>query len=274
MRIFFKDGAGISELTNKLNKYKSGTSVLSITDTDAIYVATDFPLNNFYVKMGEVINEESSVISISYWSGMGWVPVVNLNDYTSAFSQSGFVEFTPDRQVSWGMSNSNSAGQFIPELSTVTVYDKYWIKIEFSVTLTADIELDWFGSLFTDDEDLFSEYPIFNDANFLASFEAGKTTWQEQHVRAAEIIIADLIRKKVVMGGEQILDRKKFIDASISKVAEIILNSFGNDYVEQRKVAKEEYSKRLDLGQYSTDLNNDGILDSTDVSYRQGWLSR
>jgi hypothetical protein len=274
MRIFFKDGAGISELTNKLNKYKSGTSVLSITDTDALYVATDFPLNNFYVKMGEVLNEESSVMSISYWSGSSWVPTVNLNDYTSSFSESGFIEFTPNRQQSWGMSNSSSDGQFIPGLSAITVYDKYWIKIEFSATLSAGIELDWVGSLFTDDEDLFSEYPIFNDGNFLASFEAGKTTWQEQHVRAAEIIIADLIRKKVVMGREQILDRKKFIDASISKVAEIILNSFGNDYLEQRKAAKEEYSRRLDLGQYSTDLNNDGILDPTDLAYRQGWLSR
>lgn len=274
MRIFFKNSIGVSELTNKLNKYKSGVDVLSITSTDAIYIASDFPLNNLYVKMGSVVNAITSSMTINYWSGMGWVNTVNLNDYTDGFKASGFIEFTPDRLVSWGMSNSNSAGQFIPELSTITVYDKYWTKVSFGTTLTPSIELAWIGNLFSDDEDLFSEYPVFNDANFLASFESGKTNWQEQHARAAELIISDLIRKKVIIGREQILDRRKFIDASICKVAEIIFTAFGNDYIEQRKSAKEEYSKRLDLSQYNIDTNNNAIADFRDIVSSQGWMSR
>jgi hypothetical protein len=274
MRIFYKTGSTIAELSNTLNKYASGTSTLDILSTDSFYIASDFPLNNFYVKVGTTPNIVTAAMNISYWSGNSFANAVFVNDYTDSFKNSGFVEFTPDKSAQWNSSNSNHSGQSIPELSTIIVYDKFWTKITFDADLTELLTLDWIGNLFSTDEDLFSEYPIFDDANYLASFKTGKTTWEEQAVRAAELIIADLIRKKVIVGREQILDRTKFIDASICKVAELIYNSFGNDYVEQRKAAKEEYMRRLDIEQYNVDLNGDAILDKREVSSSQGWLSR
>jgi len=103
---------------------------------------------------------------------------------------------------------------------TKVVYDKYWVRISFDLTLGATCALSFIGNKFSDDTDLFYEYPIFNSSNFLTAFKSGKTDWEEQHVKAAELIIDDLQKKSVIIGAGQILDRKKFIGASVCKVAE------------------------------------------------------
>ena len=274
MRIFFRDNTNVQEITKEINSYKSDTYITSITTSDAIYLASDFPLNHFYIKMGSVLNTANATMNISYWSASGWANAVNVNDYTYGLTMSGFVEFTPDRDESWLYSDTNSGGNTIDELTSIKVYDKYWTKISFNIDLDPDIEMEWIGSLFSSDEDLFSEYPIFNDATFLTAFEAGKTTWQEQHVKAADLIIQDLKRKNVILGKEQLLDREILIPAAVCKAAEIIFNSFGNDYADQKDKARLEYVQRIDLSKYLVDNNNNGIVDRVDVIKQQGWLSR
>lgn len=274
MRVFFKESSNLIEVTKQINKYKSDTYLMSMGISDAIYIASDFPLNHLYIKMGDVVNDINSSIGIQYWDGTNWISSVNLNDYTYAFSQSGFIEFTPDRDEQWLMESTKASGESITDLETITVYDKYWMKITVSATLKDNIELQWIGNKFSEDEDLYSEYPIFNDNTFLTSFEAGKSTWEEQHIKAAEIIIQDMKRKNIIIGKEQILERDILSPASISKVAEIIFNAFGNDYNEQRQHAKDEYLRRMDLSKYSVDTNNNGIVDAVDVRFSQGWLSR
>ena len=274
MRVLFKDVSSISEITKQINKFKSDTYQMNMTPDDAIYISSDFPLNHFYVKVGAIGNIEDSDMSIEYWSNLGWVPVANLNDYTYSFAESGFVEFTPNKDESWLREDTNSQGSLIADLESIKIYDQHWIKITFSQTLTQDIELEWIGNKFSDDYDLFSEYPIFNDETFLTSYEAGKTTWEEQHVKAAELIIQDLKRKNIILGAEQILDREILMPAAVSKVAEIIFNAFGNDYRQQRDDAKLEYAKRIDLSKFVIDTNGNAIKDHSDVVATQGWLSR
>jgi hypothetical protein len=274
MRVFFKDGNNVLEITKQINKYKSDVYSLTMTSSDAIYIATDFPMNHLFVKMGAALNEQSSSMIIDYWSGQGWSPVVHTNDYSEAFSQSGFIEFTPDRYSSWIMASTNSNGQLVTGLESVIVYDKYWTKISFTNDLTAAIDLEYIGNIFSEDDDLFSEFPLFNDSTFLNCFENGKTTWEEQHVKAADLIIQDLKRKNVIIGSEQLLDRSILLPASVCKVAEIIFNAFGKDYTEQLDRAKNEYSKRIDLSKFSVDSNNNGIEDAFDIGIVQGWVSR
>lgn len=274
MRIFFKDGSNIIEITKQINKYKSDTYLLSMSSSDAIYIATDFPMNHFYIKMGDVLNESASTMLIDYWSNQGWLPVVNHNDYTDALSQSGFVEFTPDINHYWTRSNTSSPSQSITGLESVVVYEKYWTKIQFTNNLDSNIELEWIGSKFSDDDDLFSEYPIFNDQTFLTVFSAGKVDWEEQHIKAADLIVQDLKKKGVILGKEQILDRSIMLPASVCKVAEIIFNAFGRDYNEQKLAAKNEYDRRIDLSNYVVDMNNNGVEEAADIGYKQGWLTR
>lgn len=274
MRVFFKEGSTVLEVTKEINSYKSDTYLLSFGTGDGLYIASDFPLNHFYIKMGSVLNSNPSTILIDYWTGNGWTPVVNQNDYTDALGGSGFIEFTPDRDVSWVMENTSSNGQTVTDLETITVYDKYWVRLKVSADLTDAIELKWIGNLFSEDDDLFSEFPLFNDTEFLSAFETGKTSWEEQHAKAAEIIIQDLKRKNIILGKEQILERDVLLPASVCKVAQIIFNAFGKDYSDQLLRARDEYDKRMDLRNFVTDLNNNAIPDPIDRSMSQGWLSR
>lgn len=153
-----------------------------------------------------------------------------------------------------------------------TLYDKYWLRISFDASF--DFELSFLGHKFSDDTDLFTEYPVFNNSDFLTAFKSGKTSWEEQHIKAAEIIAMDLMKKSVILGPEQILERRKFIGASVCKTAEIIFTAFGNDYLEQKNAAREAYYQRLDLSQYAIDASGDGILSPAELQTRQGWLSR
>ena len=81
-------------------------------------------------------------------------------------------------------------------------------------------------------------------------------------------------RKNIIFGSEQILDKSILIPASVSKVAEIIFNSFGNDYVDQLNRARAEYDKRMDLSRFIVDDNNNAIKDHYEIKNSQGWLSR
>ena len=273
MRVLFKDVSSISEITKQINKFKSDTYQMIMTPDDAIYISSDFPLNHFYVKMGELTNGIDSEMLVEYWSNIGWAPVANLNDYTYSLNGSGFIEFTPSKDESWLRQDTNSQGSLITDLESIKIYDQHWIKISFSIELE-QVDIEWIGNKFSDDYDLFSEYPIFNDETFLTSYEAGKTTWEEQHVKAAELIIQDLKRKNIILGAEQILDRDILMPAAVSKVAEIIFNAFGNDYRQQRDDAKLEYAKRIDLSKFVIDTNGNAIKDHSDVVATQGWLSR
>jgi len=265
MRIFKNN----TELTDKIERLDISTYSLTMTTTDFLHVATDFPFNHLYLKIGETKNLISSTMKVEYY-GTAWTEVVEVKDDTSALSTSGYVSFTPEKFNQWSyVINSNDTLGL-----TKVLYDKYWARISFSVNLTASIDLSFVGLKFNDDTDLFSEYPVFDDSNFMGAFKTGKTDWEEQEIKAAMIIVEDLEKKNIIVGPEQILDRKKFLGASVCKTAEIIFNAFGNDYIEQRKAAKEEYSKRLNLSQYNVDTNNDGVLDQKEIATKQGWLSR
>lgn len=241
---------------------------------DAFFLAVDFPLNHLFWKMGSVLNTEDATFTVQYWTGTGWADVVHLNDYTQAFKASGVMEFTPDMNAAWCRSNSNSNGSSIPDLSDIVVYNQYWLKITSDIDLTALVELAYIGHVFSEDADLYSEYPIFNDATFRGAYESGKTDWEEQHVKAAELLIQDMIRKNIILGPEQILERSILMPAAVCKTAEIVFGAFGNDYRDEKKDARTEYDKRIDLSIFKTDKNNNAIKEPGENQAKVGWLSR
>lgn len=264
MRILY----GNNEFTKEVERLDAGEYSLTYTTGNYIYIASDFPFNHLFFKLGTTVNAVNTTMKIEYW-GTEWHEAVELRDETSALSSSGFIEFTPNKDDLWAREEES-----IDVGVTKVIYDKYWARISFLNNLTASVKLSYVGHLFSDDTDLFSEYPIFNDSTFLTSFKSGKTSWEEQHIKAADAIIADLQRKSVIIGPEQILERRKFIMPSVAKVAEIIFTAFGNDYLEQKKMAREEYYQKLNLSQYAIDTDSDGILSPAEVRLQQGWLSR
>ncbi len=157
---------------------------------------------------------------------------------------------------------------------TITVYDYYWIRVSFSANLTAGTSINWVGNKFSNDVDLYKEYPVLNSSSFLTSFAAGKTTWEDQHILGANEIIDDLVAKKIIFHPGQILDRLTFKMMSVPKVAEIIFNSLGDDYVNDRTNAYNLYIRRFSKDIYNVDNDLDGRLSTTEQTVRQGGLYR
>jgi hypothetical protein len=274
-RIIYGDNGTLYDLSTELSNYHGGTFTFSdfVAAEDYIYIGNTVPFNNFYLKMSTA-SVASTTMTIEYWSGSSWTNVVEIIDETQGLTQNGYITFVPDRDTAWDRSNTSGQGQTITELSSVTIYDKYWIRISFNNDLTDNCIISWVGQKFSDDNDLGSEYPDLTRSSVLTAFESGKTDWEEQHVRAAEIIVKDLIAKQIIFNRGQILERNSFMLPSVSKVSEIIYNSFGDDYIDQKKASREEYSYRMQKSIYDIDSNLDGDLSPNEMSSRQGFMSR
>lgn len=270
-RILFSDNGTLSEWTPELINYKSGSKTFSyVTGQDAIYIGSLYPFNHQYFKFGATVNLVAATMSIKYWDGNEFVDVANILDETNTFGQSGFITFTPDEDKLWCKENTED----ITELDDIKIYNMYWLKITFNQNLTASTIISWIGQKFSDDDDLGAEYPLLTRSSMKAAFETGKTSWEEQHVRAAELLIKDLIESNVIDNRNQILVREKFKLAAVSKCAELAFAGFGDDYNDDKVNARNEYNSRRKMRIYLVDLDGDANLEPFEVRNRQGFLSR
>jgi hypothetical protein len=278
-RVIHSDNGTLIDISRKVGKYQSGSHPMTfVAAEDALFIGSLVPFNHLYFKLGTTVNTAASNMSISTWDGSEFKPVVDIQDETETtapLAQSGHLTWTPNRLHSWHREHTEDNGtERITGLGGITVYDNYWLKITFDADLDAGLEIEWLGQLFSDDEMLGAEYPDLVRSNVLTAFKSGKTDWQEQHVKASEIVIQDLVRKGVILEKGQILDRDKLSLASVSKCAEIIFGAFGDDYAEDKIRARNEYEKRLDLSVYHQDADNDAIIDRSEVGTRTGFLDR
>lgn len=270
-RVIYSDNGTLSDLTNDLHEYRTGIAVIPfVAAEDYLYVGNIAPFNHFYMTFATA-NTQSTTMTVEYWGGKTWHPVVELIDGTNGFQQDGFVEFTPDRDAAWIWQDTDDG---VDGLTSITIYDKYWVRVKFNNDMDAGTSISWLGQKFSDDDDLRSEFPDLVRSNVLTAFEAGKTTWEEQHVRAAELIIKDLINKKVIFSKDQVLERDTFRLASVSKTAEMIYSSFGDDYLDQVRAARSEYTNRMKSSVFDVDLNQDGELSRGELRTRQGFMFR
>jgi len=272
-RIVLKQGVTLTDITEDVSAYGAQGVDFELTSaTGAIFIGADHPFNSIYFKMKTPNASESSIV-IQYWDQQ-WRNVVDKRDSTKTFTQSGFISFTPDRENAWERESTNYEGESVTDLEGIVIYDKYWLKITLGGDLDPGTELQWVGFKFSDDNDLAAEYPDLVRSNVLTSFKSGKTDWEEQHVRAAEVIINDLQDRGLIKDVGQIIDRKEYKAASVSKCAEIIFRSFGDDYLDRASEALAEYNRRISKRNPTIDRNANAIRDAHEVSRSSGWLER
>jgi hypothetical protein len=270
-RFLFLDNGVLSDWTPAISNFKSNTKpVPFITGEDSLLIGSRLPFNNIYVKLESEIAQSSSMV-VQYWSDGGWADSVEVIDETEAFSSSGQVTFTPNKEVNWKLQEESYG---IPDLADVIIYNYYWVKITFTSNLDSGTVLSWMGSIFSDDEDLSAEFPDLVKSSVISAFQTGKINWQEQAVKAAELIESDLVTRGILDGTENILDRSWYTNASVQKVAELIFSAFGDDYVDQRKLAREEYGFRLVKRLAGIDKNNNAIEDVFERKLITGFFSR
>ena len=264
----FYDNGTARDISVDLNNYHSGSRLLDIISSqDTIFIGSILPFNHFHIKFGSTKNALESALIVSLWDGRNWQNTFEVVDQTSdgtaTFKKDGLIQFTPDKKHSWGMDDTvdSSGSTQITNLGGMKIYDRYWAALNFTNSLTSNLEIAWVGNIFSDDTALYSEYPEFSNSDTKTQFASGKTTWEEQHKIAADIIIKDLKSKKIIVSGDQILERENLQLASVQKVAQIIYGSFGDDYAENRLDAKKEYCVRLDSANVKVDTNSNARVD-------------
>ena len=277
IKVIFSDDGTLKDHSVNINDYQSGTATLSsFTTLDKLFIGQRMPFNHLYLKMSTPGDTVSNII-VKIWDGQSFKSVAEVIDETSTASktlgQSGFITWVPDKdQPGWSVDDTDDMTG--TDLTSLKIYDLYWLEMTVSVNINTDIIIDWMGNLFSDDDDLYAEFPIFDRSNMKTAFKTGKTDWEEQHVRAAELTISDLVSKNVMDGSEQILAKEQFKLASVQKCAELIFGAFGDDYKDDLAAARVEYQQRLSSGVYKIDRNRNANLDPFENIKRLGYLSR
>lgn len=261
-RVFYSDNGVLTDIGTNLNNYHSGVYSFSyVAGEDSIYIGSQVPFNHLYFKLGAVPNAITCNFMFAYWDGKSFVNAIDVVDETQAIKQSGFVTWSTTKSKSWTRNDTNYGGSQITGLTSLDIYDLYWLKLDFSASLTASVELAWIGNKFAVDADLKDEHIDLTRPSFISAFETGKTDWEPQHIRAAELIIEDLIAKNLIRERGQILKREELKSAAIKRVAHLIYASMGKDYYDDRDKAKEEYDDRINKVIPSVDSNINGRYD-------------
>lgn len=259
-RIIWKDDSSLVDLSVELNDLAAQTYILPlVASADKIYIGSELPFNHRYFLVSSA-NAALSTVSVKIWTGNVWESAVDVIDQTkvggATLAQSGIISWTTNRTKNWGREEST---ENISELSTLKIYDMYWVELTLSVDLTSTTALAYVGQKFAKDEDLaIYGYPHLNSSSLKDAYVSGQTTWDKQHCAAAEQIVRYLTQKNVIANRNQVWNVEQFNEAAVHKVAEIIYSSMGDDYEDQRKSADAAYMKALNLAIYVTDKNTDG----------------
>lgn len=278
-RIILSDNTTLSDLSTSLEGYRTAADTVALVAAeDKIYLGSHFPFNHRYFKV-DTANTNASVVGIKYWDGNEFVSVVDVLDETAVagvpFAQSGWITWFPDKEESWIREDTaDRNGALIPNLGQLTIYDLYWIELTVSADLSAGTALKFVGQRFSDDNDLEAEFPDLARSNAKCAFDSAKTDWEEQSIMASRIIVDDLKQRQIAFSKNQILERRELRGASVQKVAEIVYNAFGDDFVDQRIDARREYDSRLNKDIFQFDLNNNARQDFAELGVRQGSLKR
>lgn len=278
-RVIWGDNGTLKDLSVALNNYFSDTAVIDfVAADDYLYLGSDVPFNHRYFSM-KVVNALDSEATVEIWDGNSWVPAVDVIDFTGETSKSlgvnGILKWTTDRNKSWTREESTEL-MTASGLTTLKIYGMYWVRLSWDNDWTPATELKYIGHRFSNDEDLGGHYPDLNRTNVMTAFQAAKTSWEEQHIMAAEKIVSDLRVLRNTWSINQIFEWEPFVEASVHKVAQIIFTAFGEKYAERRDDARDSYKEALescmDQGQ---DEDEDGHLDvSEEIGGEVGVLVR
>jgi hypothetical protein len=278
-RIIYKDNTTLNDFTNNLYDYYANTeSFTTVALEDNLFIGATLPFNHFYIDATGT-NAQTSEMSVSYWDGTEFQSAVELTDGTSSngvtLTQSGFVEFVTDKNKNWAKEDTvNTSGtELIDGLGNKTIYDLYWLKIAFSADLDA-VTLNWLGSVYSNDNDLKLEFPDLDRYEVRELFEYWKNDYFEQHCIAAQMIDKELINRNIMSNENQVLTREDLKLASVQKVAALIYNAMGDDYVDNFIAAEKEYLNRIEKAYVKIDTNANARVDVQERTPFIGMLYR
>lgn len=257
-RVILKKGGVTTDYSIEASDAIGGVIPFNLAPGDELFIGSFLPFNHRYFKV-ITPNTNASKIQMSYWTQAQWTDSVDMFDLTysggATLSKSGILAWQPDIQgFQWGFTWQTSA---IPDLAQFKIYNLWWARLTVTAQLSAGTQIGLIGHKFSEDSDLFSEYPEFSNAAFYRVFsdESGKSDWSRQAFLAAEYIIQDLRDRGVVVSPGQILDWRIFKHASVHKIAEIIFRAMGDDYKDKLQRTIEAYRLAKDIKVFDVDQN-------------------
>lgn len=261
-RIIWKDNSDLKDISAPLSDFASNNQVIDfVSAEDALYFGSDMPFNHRFFDL-VVVNSAASSVSVSIWDGTEFNAAVDLIDLTkssagASLAQSGIISWVTDRNKTWSREDTT---ENISDLSTLKIYNMFWVKLTFSANLSALMSLNYIGHKFCDDSNLTGLYPELGLSAIKDSFKSGKTDWEEQEILASETVIRDLRVKRELWSSNQILEWERFQEAAVHKTAELIFSSFGQDYENDRDRARRYYKEAIGSSRGGIDKNADGRL--------------
>lgn len=272
IRIIYSNNGTLQDLTQKLNRYDSGSQAFSwVAAEDALFIGSYFPFNRKFFSVSSV-NSTPSVATVSVWDGSNFTAVADLMDDTeefgtsgTVFSADGYMRWIPNRNEGWQREDTQDSGgtELITGLGSKNIYDMYWLKITLSVDCS--FTLDWLGDVFCRDADLDGIYRELGDSDFKTAYESGKTSWEEQIVIASQLVTQDLIKRGYVKDGAQILDYEDLKLPTVYRTAHLIYSTLGEGYNQIAIDALNLYEKQLILNNLVIDKNNNADIDMSEV---------
>lgn len=274
-RVLFSDNGTIVDGSFETIDYNAGTLLLNyVAADDKLYVGSFLPFNHKFIKMS-VPNDVASALTVEVWNGKEWISVIDKFDRTAvagvSLAQDGVIRWSLDREETWAREVDSFD---VTGLSTTIIYNMYWARLSWSANLKVTTAISFIGHKFSNDQDLFGNYPSLNNATLLSRWQSGKTTWEQQEIVAADVIIQDLTRRSIIFTADQILEPEIFKEASIHKTAEIIFSAFGDAFKDDALKAKAAYETALDLKNFKTDMNQTGNIEMGERGITTGFMKR
>ena len=264
-----------TDISEAVNDFRTGTYTFAYTTGQYLYVGSLLPFNHLFIELGTV-NLVAATTTVEMWWNNAWVAAVDLYDGTAGLTASGRMQWNTNIDEGWSWERESAD---VTGLSSTKIYDMFWLRLSWSANLTGTTSFKYIGQKFSDDAALYSYYPDLNNQDLRDSFDPAnpsgtKTTWNEQHYMATEMIKKDLIKRSIIKARAQILDPYLFKDAACHKVAEIAYQGFGRPYFDQLKVAIDRYKQEMDIKYYNVDTNQDARLDPHERILSSGFLTR
>lgn len=264
-----------TDVSVALTDWRGDSLTLAYTSGDYVYIGCEIPFTYKYFDV-TTANDQAANVAVSFWTGSAWSAAKDIIDETKvggvSLARAGLISWAQDiDDMRWTPQRKS---QEVTGLTVSEIYNLYWLRLSWSATLKATTALQYIGFNFSTDEALTGLYPDLANSDLKTAFASGKTTWREQHLLAAEAIVRDLKRRKILWSPEQAMAPELFLEAGCHKAAEIIYGGLGQAFAQARIQAGERYKDALNLSSYSVDANESGTLERSEQRFTTGTLGR
>lgn len=259
-----------TDISEKVNDFRSGSQTFNYVDGQFLYIGTLLPFNHLFFELG-VANTVPSNVNVEIWWANSWSQAIDINDGTQGLFQSGKIFFSSQINRGWDWERE---AKTVIGLSAFEIYNMFWTRLSWDETLNPLTVIKYIGQKFSDDATLYSYFPDLQLPDIIEAFGTGKTDWNEQHYMAAEHIVKDLTKRDIIKARQQILDPYLLKDAACYKVAEIVYRGMGKPYFDLMQEARDRYKDEMNFKFYNVDLNQDSRLDDIERVISTGFLTR